>query len=459
LYASFTVNFGELPTSSGSYFAHFKDNSTGYRARVWASTTGALGGSFRLGIGNSSSATATSGQLTNNLSLNTTYTVVARYNVGTGVSTIWLNSTAESDPSVTASDTPGPINITSYAFRQNSGMGTLLVDELKIGTAFGDIAGATNQSPVITMQPTNQVVGEGGTATFSVIASGTPPLSYQWHFNGTNLAAATNASLTLTNVLTNQAGSYSVTATNTFGSTNSQAATLTVNIIAPYQPSALSILTYNVKGNGATNWSTNAPQVQAIARKVQYLNPDIITFQEIPFDLSYEMTNFVNAFLPGYALARNSGTDGSVRSVIASRFPITRSTKWLDGASLVPFGYTNSPSTFTRDLFEAEIAVLGLPQPLHVFTTHLKATTIFNDYTNASIEAARRAAEAACISNFFVTGFLTTNALRPYILTGDMNEDIFRPATNVYATGYPIQKLVSPPTGLQLTTPTNPVTG
>ena len=259
MYASFTVNFGELPTSSGSYFAHFKDNSTGYRARVWASTTGALGGSFRLGIGNSSSATATSGQLTNNLSLNTTYTVVARYNVGTGVSTIWLNSTAESDPSVTASDTPGPINITSYAFRQNSGMGTLLVDELKIGTAFGDIAGATNQSPVITMQPTNQVVGEGGTATFSVIASGTPPLSYQWHFNGTNLAAATNASLTLTNVLTNQAGSYSVTATNTFGSTNSQAATLTVNIIAPYQPSALSILTYNVKGNGATNWSTNAP--------------------------------------------------------------------------------------------------------------------------------------------------------------------------------------------------------
>ena len=199
--------------------------------------------------------------------------------------------------------------------------------------------------------------------------------------------------------------------------------------------------------------------MQAIARKVQYLNPDIITFQEIPFDLSYEMTNFVNAFLPGYALARNSGTDGSVRSVIASRFPITRSTKWLDGASLVPFGYTNSPSTFTRDLFEAEIAVLGLPQPLHVFTTHLKATTIFNDYTNASIEAARRAAEAACISNFFVTGFLTTNALRPYILTGDMNEDIFRPATNVYATGYPIQKLVSPPTGLQLTTPTNPVTG
>jgi len=77
LYASFTVNFSALPSTSGSYFAHCKDNSTGYRARIWASTTGAPGGSFRLGIGNGTGATATTGQLTNDLALNTTYTVMA----------------------------------------------------------------------------------------------------------------------------------------------------------------------------------------------------------------------------------------------------------------------------------------------------------------------------------------------------------------------------------------------
>jgi len=41
--------------------------------------------------------------------------------------------------------------------------------------------------PVITTQPTNQIVLSGGNATFSVMATGTAWLSYQWRFNGTNL--------------------------------------------------------------------------------------------------------------------------------------------------------------------------------------------------------------------------------------------------------------------------------
>jgi endonuclease/exonuclease/phosphatase family metal-dependent hydrolase len=210
---------------------------------------------------------------------------------------------------------------------------------------------------------------------------------------------------------------------------------------------ALSLLTYNVGGNGATDWSTNAAQVQAIGRQMLYLQPDVVTFQEIPFDLSDEMTNFVKAYLPGYALARNSGTDGFIRSMIASRYPIGRSQKWLDSASLVPFGYTNSPSTFTRDLFEAEIRVPGWGAPLHVFTTHLKAQS-------DSTSAARRAAEASAISNFLVTSFLPTNGGRPYVLTGDLNEDINRPPSS---SRQPIQRLANTNTGLHLTTPVNPV--
>jgi len=41
--------------------------------------------------------------------------------------------------------------------------------------------------PGIVMQPGNQTVPVGGTATFTVTASGMPPLSYQWSFNGTNI--------------------------------------------------------------------------------------------------------------------------------------------------------------------------------------------------------------------------------------------------------------------------------
>jgi hypothetical protein len=47
---------------------------------------------------------------------------------------------------------------------------------------------------------------------------------------------------------------------------------------------------------------------------------------------------------------------------------------------------------------------------------------------------------------------LTTNALHPYVLTGDLNEDINRPVS----TNQPVQRLISAPTGLQLTPPRNP---
>jgi hypothetical protein len=84
--------------------------------------------------------------------------------------------------------------------------------------------------PTITVQPTNQTVAVGGTAILSVMADGTPTLSYQWNFNGTNLAWATNTSLIITNIQPAQAGNYAVLVTNVFGSGLSSNATLTVTL-------------------------------------------------------------------------------------------------------------------------------------------------------------------------------------------------------------------------------------
>lgn len=299
-------------------------------------------------------------------------------------------------------------------------------------------------APVITTQPQSQTVAVGANVTFAVTATGNPPPTYQWQFNGTNLAGETNVSLTLSAVTTNQAGAYTVALTNTAGDNTSQPAPLTI-----FPPVAgISLLTYNTHGNFISDWTTNSPQVQAIGRQVQYLDPDLITFQEIPLTNAgwTHMPEFVTVYRPGFHLATNSGSDGFIRSVILSRYPITRSTSWLDAASLTNFGYNGK---FTRDLFEAQIAVPGFPQPLHVFTVHLKSGQGTDD-------SARRAAEANAISNFFARGFLTTNSLRPYVLTGDMNEDIARPpASNPLS----LQRLTSAPTGLQLTTPVNPFTG
>lgn len=85
------------------------------------------------------------------------------------------------------------------------------------------------QAPVITGQPQNQTVLSSQSAQFNVTAGGSPPLFYQWLFNGGPLAGATNATLALANIQPGQAGEYSAVVFNHAGSTASAAARLTVN--------------------------------------------------------------------------------------------------------------------------------------------------------------------------------------------------------------------------------------
>ena len=82
--------------------------------------------------------------------------------------------------------------------------------------------------PTITIQPTNQTVAVGGTATFAVAASGTAPLSYLWWFNGAPLLRQTNATLVLPGVTNGQAGTYFVFVTNVAGQAMSAIVSLTV---------------------------------------------------------------------------------------------------------------------------------------------------------------------------------------------------------------------------------------
>jgi hypothetical protein len=88
--------------------------------------------------------------------------------------------------------------------------------------------------PVITSQPVSATVTSGGSASFSVTATGAT--GYQWTFNGNNISGATGASYTLSSVTAANAGSYRVVVSNAAGSLNSDTATLTVN--APPAPPA-----------------------------------------------------------------------------------------------------------------------------------------------------------------------------------------------------------------------------
>jgi len=82
--------------------------------------------------------------------------------------------------------------------------------------------------PVILLQPTNQSAWLGSNASFSVAVGGSPPFSYQWQFNSTNLPAATNIGFTIPFVTMTNVGNYSVVVSNSAGGVTSSNAALTV---------------------------------------------------------------------------------------------------------------------------------------------------------------------------------------------------------------------------------------
>jgi pectate lyase len=107
-----------------------------------------------------------------------------------------------------------------------------------VSNSAGSITSSTAQllvtnvfsAPVIITQPQSHAVTVGNNTSFGVAATGTQPLFYQWYFNTNSpLADATNSTLQLNNVQVSDAGDYSVTVSNSLGTTDSAFATLTVN--------------------------------------------------------------------------------------------------------------------------------------------------------------------------------------------------------------------------------------
>ena len=98
------------------------------------------------------------------------------------------------------------------------------------------LGNSVKYAPTITTQPTSQTVTEGGTATFTVVTSGTEPLSYQWQQSTdggqswTDIGGATNATYTTEATTTSMNGyQYRCVVSNSAGSITSDAVSLTVN--------------------------------------------------------------------------------------------------------------------------------------------------------------------------------------------------------------------------------------
>ncbi|MEX0331559.1 MAG: immunoglobulin domain-containing protein [Puniceicoccaceae bacterium] len=203
---------------------------------------------------------------------NRTVTVATEYRVGaaeddlpasngwTAISGMTANSLGGSAGSVTPLDSglvtaPIPVGESiwiRWKWRNSASSSTASHDTMALDdVSFTPVVAGAGEAPQITLQPVPQEVGTGGTATFSVEASGTPAPSFQWFHGETPLAGAVNATLVLENVQLEQAGDYSCVATNYLGSATSESASLTVSE-TPQPPQILSGPDSQVIINGGT---------------------------------------------------------------------------------------------------------------------------------------------------------------------------------------------------------------
>ena len=278
LYSSYTIKCIGLPTAFGTYFNHFTGTNaytglSGHRARVWAATTNSVAGTndtsgnFYLYIVNSvGSTTNGNNQWTTALATNVTYTIVTKYVLATGASTLWVNPSSESDPSVTdpiplpvegvtGIPTNGILNISHYSFRQATGEGTMLVNNLKIGTAFSDVAGA-NTSPTISPIPNQNTPANTaiGPITF-IIGDDSPPSSLIL------TKGSSNPALVPTNNIVFGGSGASRTVTITPASGQQGSSTITIFVSDGVYISSTSFLL-----------RVGAPSISAIANQITYIN-------------------------------------------------------------------------------------------------------------------------------------------------------------------------------------------
>ena len=123
--------------------------------------------------------------------------------------------------------TNSTLSVTNVQMNQSG-----LVFDVVVTNAFGVTVSSNatlNVVPaLVTVQPQNLTTNGGATVSFTSTVIGQDPFTYQWQFNGTNLAGATNSTFILTNALASQSGPYTLVVSNSFGSATSTTASLTV---------------------------------------------------------------------------------------------------------------------------------------------------------------------------------------------------------------------------------------
>lgn len=226
-----TYYFSALVKYQGSFKFEFWDATINARWRIGATNDNQSG---LLGI-------TGDGKTANIFPTNQTVLVIAKYltRSGTVADPVYMSvyragdAVPATEPATWQATTAANSGVVLTRLRVQNFMALPLeVDEIRIGTNWASVAGVVAAGPpAITKQPASTNVYQGSPVQFAVEATGALPLSYQWKKGVSSLLNATNATFLLTNVQPADAGDYSVTVSNTLGSTNSTTATLSLILV------------------------------------------------------------------------------------------------------------------------------------------------------------------------------------------------------------------------------------
>jgi hypothetical protein len=257
LYAGFIINFTNLPTANGAYFAHFYVSSTTFPGRLWALTGNPaatsnnfsrVANTFRLGV-SASDGQRPFGTLALDLATNTDYQIVMGWDpVTLDAVTVWVNPTSPTDPSVTSGDAfnPTAANIVNgFGFRQATGFGGFTtISNLVLATTFDEaltnVLSTNAVAPKIVYQPAGATNFVGSTVDLSAVAigQGQASLNYQWYQGVnpySNPGGNTNV-LTIANAQASDSGNYSVVVTTPYGLSVTSAVAKVLISAAPIPP-------------------------------------------------------------------------------------------------------------------------------------------------------------------------------------------------------------------------------
>ncbi len=181
------------------------------------------------------------------------------------------------------------------------------------------------QPPTITAQPLSQAVPICSDVVFEVKATGTPPLIYQWRFNGSDLEGATNSSLSLSKATVAEAGDYLVTVSNGVGLADSLPATLRLAEPPPVRVASPAEGSSYASGTTLAITAT-AEDAYGIIRKVEFY-ADALKLGEgtsVPYGMVWSNLS------PGsYSLSvRASGDCGLLSTSAPVRITVTRTNTW-----------------------------------------------------------------------------------------------------------------------------------